>query len=309
MKKPIIIIAIGVFCVAAALIVSPRSREAAMLQRPHSYADAEIAETETEAAPPMPATAKAPADAPTAVTMNALTMGALPAADAKRYLIRNATIGIEVDVPRDAAEAIATQIAAMNGYVGELNESRNAMGTQNIALTVRIPAEQFDDAMNKIDAAGKVLHQRIFTQDVTEEFIDTDARVRNMKRAETRILDHLERTAKLEDIMAVERELLRVRGEIERAEGRLRYLGHRIQYSTITITISEAPAPKSVVPAATFSSGAVLADAVRALVGFLQALWIRIIWVAVWSIVWAPVAIAALIAYRRARVAARGARV
>jgi len=97
----------------------------------------------------------------------------------------------------------------------------------------------------------------------------------------------------LEDIIAVERELTRVREEIERLEGRMRYLGHRVAFSTAAITLQEKPRTQPLLPPESFSTGRVASEATRALVSFGQGLWARVIWAGVWAGVWAPLAVLA----------------
>src|SRR5207248_5952700 len=124
------------------------------------------------------------------------------------------------------------------------------------------------------------------------EFVDSQATLRNLQQTESRLLAHLNRTGRLADTLLVEKELTRVRGEIERLEGRLRFLSHRVLFSTLTVTISEAPRPEPIVPAQSYSSGQQLSEAVRSLVAFGQLLWTGAIWLGIWSAVWAPLALA-----------------
>ena len=114
-----------------------------------------------------------------------------------------------------------------------------------------------------------------------------------------RLLGHLSRSAKLADTLAVERELSRVRMEIERLEGRMRYLQHRIAYCTLDITLRPVARTQPLVPPQSFSSGKVASDAVRSLVGFAQRLWSLVIWLAVWAVVWLPLLLAGWYGYRR----------
>ncbi len=94
--------------------------------------------------------------------------------------------------------------------------------------------------MSAVSKLGEVRTNHVGSQDVTEEFADLEARIRNKQEEEKRLLKHLaESTGKLEDILSVERELSRVRGEIEQMQGRLRFLANRAELSTVTITATE----------------------------------------------------------------------
>jgi hypothetical protein len=246
------------------------------------------------------------ADEATTGAAPALTLAALSDTERDRYLIKNATITMEARDVRRASTALVAAVQAARGYVADTHESVDELGRRSITLEVRVPFGRFDRSLQQIEALGKVLEKQISVEDVTEEFVDSQAALRNLKRTEVRLLEHLNRTGRLADTLLVEKELTRVRGEIERLEGRLRFLAHRVLFSTLTITMSEAPRPEPVVPAATYSSGKQLSEAVRSLVAFGQVLWTGAIWLGIWSVVWAPVGIAAWLAFRRRRTAAAG---
>jgi len=107
-------------------------------------------------------------------------------------------------------------------------------------LTLRLPAAQFDAALSGLNPIGKIESQNVGSEDVTEQFVDMTARMTNAKRLEERLINLLaNRTGKLEEVLAVERELARVREEIERYEGRLRYLRTRAAVSTLSINLHE----------------------------------------------------------------------
>ncbi|HZF72589.1 MAG TPA: DUF4349 domain-containing protein, partial [Gemmatimonadaceae bacterium] len=110
-------------------------------------------------------------------------------------------------------------------------------------LEVKIPAPRYDEAVSSLSTIGKLETVNTQAQDVGEEYVDVTARVTNARRLEERLISLLSnRTGKLDEVLRVERELARVREEIERYEGRLRYLGARVATSTLTITVHE-PSP------------------------------------------------------------------
>jgi hypothetical protein len=112
--------------------------------------------------------------------------------------------------------------------------------TRAATLELRIPSEHFEDAVNGLAPIGKLESVNVSVQDVGEEFVDVQARLVNARRLEQRLVDLLaNRTGKLADVLSVERELARVREEIERYEGRARYLRTRASVSTLTIAVHE----------------------------------------------------------------------
>lgn len=236
------------------------------------------AETQANAAPG--------AGAPGAPTES---LDAMDATARDRYLIRNAIVAVEVADARAALQQVTEAVQAVNGYVSNLTERVDPLGVRSVSVQVRVPADSFDATMGSLDALGKVSHRNVTTQDVTEEYVDTEARLRNLKATEGRLLDHLARTGMMEDILAIERELDRVRSEIERLEGRMRFLSHRVAFSTIDLTLTEAPKAAPVVPPETFSTARTVTDATRTLVAFARGIWVRVLYLLVWTPVWGGV--------------------
>jgi len=217
-----------------------------------------------------------------------------------RYLIKNASILIETEDARKASDTLVEALEKLGGYVSDLRESVDRLGRRSIHVQIRVPADKFDATMQQLEPLGKVLNREITTQDVTEEFVDTDARVRNLKATEERLLKHFERTGDLEGIVQIERELNRIREQIERLEGRLRYLSNRVDFSTFNISLQEKPKKEPMVPPETFSVAKVASEATRRLVHFFQSLTARIIWLGVWAVVWVPLLAVAIFLIRRA---------
>ena len=218
-----------------------------------------------------------------------------------RYLIKNASLTLEVKDARDASQKLAATIQVSRGYLADMQESVDALGAGSITMTVRVPARRFDGAMTDIESLGKVLDRHVGAEDVTEEFVDSQSRLRNLKRTEDRLLAHLVRTGRLSDTLLVEKELTRVRQAIEQLEGRLRFLTHRIAYSSIEVTLREAAKAQPLTPPISYSSAQVASEATRTLVGFGQSVWSILIWLAIWSPVWVLTAVLAWLIYRRTR--------
>ncbi|HEY2378512.1 MAG TPA: DUF4349 domain-containing protein [Gemmatimonadaceae bacterium] len=113
--------------------------------------------------------------------------------------------------------------------------------TRAASLELRIPSQHFDEAVSGLSPIGKLESVNVNVEDVGEEFVDVQARMTNARRLEQRLTDLLaNRTGKLTDVLRVESELARVREEIERFEGRMRYLSSRASVSTLTIALHEA---------------------------------------------------------------------
>lgn len=139
---------------------------------------------------------------------------------------------------RDLAETeklILDVVGELGGYISNNNTySSDDKISQNI--TVRVPADKFDNLLERVsENARKIDYRNIHSQDVTEEFIDIEARLRTKKELENRYLELLKKATKVEEIVAIEKEIGTLRSEIESIEGRLKYLNSQVNMSTLTI--------------------------------------------------------------------------
>lgn len=162
---------------------------------------------------------------------------------APTMVIRTGQAFIEVEKLDPAILKIRQLSAQVGGYIANSSVSGGRDQIRQASFELKIPAAKYDQAIGNLSTIGKVETVTSNAQDVGEEFVDVTARVTNAKRLEERLISLLaNRTGRLDDVLRVERELARVREEIERYEGRLRYLTTRVAMSTLNITIHE-PAP------------------------------------------------------------------
>jgi hypothetical protein len=158
-------------------------------------------------------------------------------------VIRVGQAFIEVEKVDPAILRIRQLAAQLGGYIANSSISGGRDQIRQATLEVKIPASKYDQAVGDLSTIGKVETVNSTAEDVGEEFVDVTARVNNARRLEERLITLLStRTGKLDEVLRVERELARVREEIERYEGRLRFLGARVATSTLTVTLHE-PAP------------------------------------------------------------------
>ena len=174
-------------------------------------------------------------------------------------LIRTGTAAVQVDSLEAGIAAVRRMAARVGGYVASSTQHGGQEQVREASLEVKIPSARWDAALSALAPLGKVETVSVSAEDVGEEFVDVQARVANARRLEGRLLQLLEqRTGKLDEVLGVERELARVREDIERYEGRLRYLGSRTAMSTLTVQLHE---PRPVV--GTYPGASILGGAVR----------------------------------------------
>ncbi len=155
-------------------------------------------------------------------------------------VIRNGQTSIEVDSLERAVAEVRLLAARVGGYVANTTLQTGRGQLRAATLEVKIPADRFDDGLGGLGGLGKLESVNVNAEDVGEEFTDVTARTTNARRLETRLIGLLAtRTGKLKDVLDVEQELARVREEIERYEGRLRYLRAHAALSTLSIYVHE----------------------------------------------------------------------
>lgn len=155
-------------------------------------------------------------------------------------IIRTGFASVEVSNVDEAANKVRALAASLGGHVANSQFEGGEHNVRSATLELKIPAPRYDEAVNRLATIGEVESVNSTSEDVGEEFVDVTARVENARRLEQRLIQLLaNRTARLADVLAVERELARVREEIERAEGRLRYLRTRAAMSTLTVLVHE----------------------------------------------------------------------
>ena len=238
-----------------------RARRAAQ----HTYSDKYIE---------MGRTAGAPAETP-------ISWGTVQASSIQRMVISTAQMSLEVRSVVKAYDEISLLARDAGGFITESSVSHGD-GTESGSVTIRVPAKQYQPLLSRISKLGKVLEKQESGQDVTQEYVDLDSRLRNLNREEQAFLDVLNKARRVTDILAVENELGRVRGEIEQATGRMKYLQNQVSLATITVQLTEpTPAVAKIV------SWDVLITA-RGAVNALQVVFRKIVSLVIWGVIFIP---------------------
>ena len=160
-----------------------------------------------------------------------------------RKILRNANLTLEVPDPSAAQRKITSIAESLGGFIvtseSKLRQSGDS-GKQELEVNVvvRVPAPQFGSALDQIRAQGsRVIEEKTTGQDVTEEFIDLEARIKTQKALELQFLEIMKQAYKVTDALEVQRQVAEVRTEIEKLEGRKRFLEDRASLSTITVSL------------------------------------------------------------------------
>lgn len=215
---------------------------------------------------------------------------ALQVAVSQRKLISKAWRTIKV---KDVAEGYdkAVKIAAEAG--GFVESSSMEKGTEEkerrAELTLRVPADSLDKFMDEVKKLGEVLSTRMQGEDVTEQWADLDARIKNLRWEEDQLLNIMKEKAKtLEDLLRMEREVARLRGEIEQNEGRMTLLRDQVSLATLYLTLVEKGVAVEPVPSGSWALRGTFTHALRAALTGARSVVDFFIWFGLLGILWVP---------------------
>lgn len=183
-------------------------------------------------------------DKPTSSSAMAATGVKLPA---RRYIVRSAAIKLEVAAVARALDILNKLAVRFKGFASDSNLDTESSSVPSGTITLRVPADSLDETVEMVVRMGTVLSKAIKGQDITSEFVDTSARLRNKRKEEEMYLKLMSQSTSVKEILPVAKELARVRGEIEATQGALQHMAGLVDLATITITLEQ----KEITPPAT----------------------------------------------------------
>ena len=158
----------------------------------------------------------------------------------EKKIQRNANLSIEVKNLDDSINKLNEIILLLNAEIISSNKGGADFGQPYSNIRIRVASNNLNSAIGEFKKlATKIISENVYTNDVTEEFIDTEARLNIMKSTENRFNLLLSKSETVEEIIQVEKELMRIRGDIESLEGRLNYLSKTTDTSEINLNLNE----------------------------------------------------------------------
>ncbi len=213
--------------------------------------------------------------------------GALPSTE-ERMIVRTGDMALVVEDVVGVRDEIAQLAVKYSGYVVSSQisgEERDRVGY----ITIRVPDDKFESALAELrDLAVRVTSERTSSQDVTEEYIDLQSRLKNAEATEHQYLALLEKAQDVEDILRIYDSLSRVRQEIEQIKGRMQYLEQTSSMSLISVYLEPQATAKPLVSAG-WSALEALKSAIRGIVTFGQWLGTIAIWLLIFSPIWGTI--------------------
>lgn len=164
------------------------------------------------------------------------------AAVQQRAIIRTGRMVVEVDNFSQRRETIASQAREYGGYVSDSNQRLHRNGDAKWVsgyVVLRVPSERYQAMQEAVGSEGTVVTEETTTKDVTDQLVDLEARLENLKQRRARLRTFYEQANDTEELLRIEEELSNVQGEIERLEAQKRSLEQRVAYSTLRVELNE----------------------------------------------------------------------
>ena len=156
--------------------------------------------------------------------------------DWDKKIIKTASLNLEIRDFKDYNSIFRDKVKQVGGYIAQEQQSETEYKIEN-TLTLKVPVEQFDNAVQLlINDVKKLNEKRITSEDVTTEFVDTRSRLESRKQVRLRYLDLFKQARNMEEILSVQSEINGIQEEIESASGRIEYMSHSSSFSTINLT-------------------------------------------------------------------------
>jgi hypothetical protein len=213
------------------------------------------------------------------------TSGAQPA---DRKIVRTSCMELTVASPADAAEKIRIFAESLGGYV-ETAQVSSSQDSPSATITIRVPAARLEDAKAELRKLSvKVNSEKTDAQDVTRQYVDLEARIRNLRAQEAQYLEIMRSAKKVQDMLDVSEKLSEVRGEIEQQQAEFAELSKQVETVAITISLLPQAPPESFslnwkplrqLKVATHDALEALADYASTMVGLLLYLPVILLWV------------------------------
>lgn len=166
-------------------------------------------------------------------------------------VVRTAELGINTKDFEQARSKLEEILKRHQGYLGDLNVSGSAESARTLTATLQVPADQLDSTIAELKKLGRVMSESQKGEEVSQQYVDLQARLANARNAEQRLTSLLGRAGELSDVLQVEESIERVRENIERMEAEKKNLEKQVAYSTLSMTLTEDYKQVHVVPDST----------------------------------------------------------
>ena len=234
------------------------------------------------------------------MSMPNILPGSPPAPDIQdRMVVQNSHMSLKVSNVEENLQKINQEAEKQGGYMVDSNIQKPQDSVSG-STTVRIPAEKLDTFLSFCRGlAVKVVSENLKGRDVTDQFVDTQAKIDTLEKTKSKFEEILDKADKVPDILQVQRELVNIQDQIDRLKGQNKYLEQTAKMSKVTIYLASDELDLPYAPSEAWRPNVIFKTAVRSLVSTARKLGSLFIWLGVYSIVWLPIVIVFIIIKKR----------
>lgn len=217
-----------------------------------------------------------------------LSREAPPTESQDRLVIKNTNLSLVVKDVSKTISQIESLAKSFGGFLvdSSLNKPESAA---NGTITVRVPQDKLSEALNEYkNLAVKVVSESVYGQDVTDEYVDLEARLEVLNKTKTKFEEIMDKAYAVQDLLSVQRELINLQSQIDSIKGQQKYYTQSAKLSKITVYLSTDELALPYAPTNQWRPLVVIKQAVRSLIADFQHLANAIIWLVVYSPIWVP---------------------
>jgi len=216
-----------------------------------------------------------------------------------RMVVSNSYLSLVVKDVTTSIKQMTDYVTSVGGYMVNSNISRPEEGGTG-TLTVRVPSKQLDTILQELkNKTVKVVSQNLEGTDVTDQFVDNQARLSILEGNKARFEEIMKNAVTVDEILRVQNEIFSLQSQIDSIKGQQNYLAKTAEMAKITIYLSTDELALPYAPVNTFRSEVVFKMAIRHLIGSLQSLATMVIWIGVYAVIWVPILVVILVLKKR----------
>jgi len=208
-----------------------------------------------------------------------------------RLVIRNSQMSLLVKNVREVQKAVITKAESLGGYMVD-SRIDSPYGIDSGTVTVRIPEPELNEVLEYFRTLGvRVVSENLVGRDVTDEYVDLEARLATLQKTKLKFEEILEKAEKIQDILQVQREIISLQGQIDNLKGRQQYLEKSAQTSKVTVYLSTDELALPYAPTSPWRPKVIFKQATRSLIKTFRSAGALGIWLGVYAIIWLPLLI------------------
>jgi len=216
-----------------------------------------------------------------------------------RLVIKESYLSLLVKNVVGVQKQIIKKAQDLGGYMVNSNLD-NPQEAATATVIVRIPSEKLDEALDYFrDLSVKVISENLQGQDVTDQYVDIESRLSTLLKTKAKFEEIMEKATEIQDILNVQREIINLQSEIDGLKGQKQYLEQSAKLAKLTIYLSTDELALPYAPSEAWRPQVIFKQAVRSLIGSLRKVGTALIWLAVYSVIWIPLALIIFLLHRR----------